>query len=284
MKDVLKQAQDLLKVAKENPQQFEELTKASKGAAPKASPERTALEKRTMENQRKADLRDKKIKKSDIPAADQGGEISSEKKPSEHPDMQKDAMPATKPAAAAPMHKDDKPHPPQSAPAEAHNVAEGDESLHHALKILDTPEKQKAMLAHLHTIHGPQQERSPANRVAGGVPAQKPAAPAAPAPAMKAEDILNQAKVLLKAAKDDPKKFEELTKAFGAPAPAGAPAAPKAPGMAKPAMPKPAGAGPKPPGMGQPAMPKPAGMRMSKEEIKADLAKPWKPKHMKQGC
>ena len=134
------------------------------------------------------------------------------------------------------------------------------------------------MLTHLHTIHGPAQERSPHNREVGGVPAQKPAhAQANPAPAhkppahavMKAEDLLAQAKELLKAAKEDPKQFEVITKALPA---APAPMAPKAPGMAKPA-------GPKMPGMGQPAMPKPPGMRMSKEEIKADLAKPWKPKH-----
>jgi hypothetical protein len=251
MKEVLKQANDLLKAAKENPEQFKDLTKADDKAfgSPNSKQASSATHPAPAET------------KPGVNAA----KPSEEKKPtSDDKDLHKEAM------AAAPMKKDNQPHPAQSAPAHAHNVAEGDESLHHALKILDTPEKQKAMLHHLHSIHSPQQQRSPENRVAGGVPAQKPAAPA---PAMKAEDILAQAKVLLKAAKEDPKQFAELTKSFGAPAaPAAAPMAPKA--NTAPKMP----AGPKPPGMKAPSM------RMSKEEIKADLAKPWKPKHMKQGC
>ena len=154
MKDVLKQAQDLLKVAKESPEQFQELTKAKKPDFDKARVLKqftfaSTPADRTKANQAKADARDKKIKKSDVPAEEQGGAISADPTPahgvkkSDVPtdpqggaissEMRKDAM------AAAPMKKDDKPHPAQSAPAQAHNVAEGDESLHHALKILDTP-------------------------------------------------------------------------------------------------------------------------------------------------
>jgi hypothetical protein len=288
---LLQQAQELLKAAKANPEQFQEITKA-KPSAMKKDEEMDEHAKHTAENQRKADLRDKKIKKSDVPKEQQGGQISSEPTPahgmkkgdvptdvqgggiSSEPTpahgMKKDAMapskePAAKPAPAKPM-----PEKNASQPLPAHTAdSGGTEHIHHALKICDTPEKQKQLLAHLKSVHeAPQHAGAPA--------------PAAAQPAMKAEDILAQAKILLKAAKDDPKQFEELTKAFGAPAPAGAPAAPKPAGM-----PKPAGA--KPPGMGQPAMPKPAGgikapsMRMTKDEIKADLAKPWSPKHMKKG-
>lgn len=91
---------------------------------------------------------------------------------------------------------------------------------------------------------------------------------------MSKEEILKEAKALLKVAKEDPAKFEEITKAMAAPAPAP---------MAKPTAPKAPAAMP---AAKMPAAQKPASMRMSKEEIKADLAKPWEPKHKKTmaGC
>jgi hypothetical protein len=283
-KSALEQAKELLKAAKDNPQQFQELTKARPSKPKKVIPDDM--------NQRKAMLRDGKITKEEY-AQPVGGQISGESTtggyPSEEakkqeisgdkpgagypsdkmkkdtmnpageaqggqcgPDnskggypseqMKKDAMgmqpqkpgaaPAAKPAPMPqPVKKDDKPHPAGSPPAQAHNVAEGDESLHHAMKILDTPDKQKSMLAHLRTLHEPSQQRSPANRQAGGMPPQKPnAAPQRP-PMQKADmpgtstagagaagvplamtEALKHAKELLKAAKDDPKRFAELRK------------------------------------------------------------------------
>jgi hypothetical protein len=365
IKDVLKQAKDLLKVAQENPEQFDVLTKAKiddgkspgqkqnarssrqhshtdalavkqqirhladkhgfsdvpvagvvndKSPKPKLTKDDEMDEhaKRTAKNQRLADIRDKKIKKSDVPKEEQGGQISSEPTPAHgmkkgdlptdiqggqissestpSHSMKKDAMapakePAAKPAAAKPMPDKGA----QAQPAHAANAG-GTEHIHHALKICDTPEKQKQLLQHLKSIHEAPNPAHGAPPHAGGAPA--PAQHAAPAPAMKAEDILAQARILLKAAKDDPKQFEELTKAFGAPGAGAAPVAkmPKQ-AMPKPGMSAPAGAKPpapgagaaKIPGVGQP--PKPGGgMRMSKEEIHADLAKPWSPKHMKRGC
>lgn len=94
---------------------------------------------------------------------------------------------------------------------------------------------------------------------------------------MSKEEILKAAKGLIELAKNEPAKFEELTKAMAAPAPA--PAAPKAPAAA-PKMPAAA------PAMMKPKAPGAGGMRMSKDEIKADLAKPFTPKHPKKmaGC
>ena len=105
----------------------------------------------------------------------------------------------------------------------------------------------------------------------------------------KSEDSMNKsvldiAKELLKAHKEDPKAFEQLTKGMAAPAMAPKPSAPKAP----PAAPK--TAAPKAPAMKAPAAaPKAPMMKeencgpkmMSKEEIQADIKKEWKPKFKK---
>lgn len=97
------------------------------------------------------------------------------------------------------------------------------------------------------------------------------------------KSVLDTAKELLKMAKENPARFEELTKSL---APAAAPAP-------KPAMPK--AAMPKPPVAKQPTMKAPGmqkeedctenkqaqGGLMTKEEIKADLKQEWKPKFKK---
>ena len=271
-KSALEQAKELLKSAKDNPQQFQELVKASKMPMPKAPKPPKSIPDDM--NQRKAMLRDGKITKQEY-AQPVGGQISSHPPgagyPSEQmkkdtmnpageaqggqcgPDnskggypseqMKKDAMnpqpqkpgaaPQAKPAPAPmPVKKDDQPHPAGSPHAEAHNVAEGDESLHHAMKILDTPEKQKSMLSHLRTLHEPSAQRSPQNRQAGGMPPQKPSAPPQAKPAMQKADMpgtstagagaagmplamsqaLKDAQALLKVAKEDPKRFAALRK------------------------------------------------------------------------
>jgi hypothetical protein len=98
------------------------------------------------------------------------------------------------------------------------------------------------------------------------------------------KSVLDIAKELLKAHKEDPKAFEQLTKGMAAPAMAPNPSAPKAP----PAAPK--TAAPKAPAMKAPAAaPKAPMMKeencgpkmMSKEEIQADIKKEWKPKFKK---
>lgn len=125
------------------------------------------------------------------------------------------------------------------------------------------------------------------------------------------KSALELAKELLKAAKEDPTQFEELSKAL-------TPAAAPAPSIGKPPMPKPSM--PKPPKMHAPGMMKEekeeskedeskeheekegkeheekemekaakkmdkcGDMKMSKEEIKADLKKEWKPKFKKEKC
>ncbi len=152
------------------------------------------------------------------------------------------------------MKKDDMAHAPNSPQDKAHDVSEDTDSVAHALKILDTPEKQAAMLAHLRTLCEPSQERSQENKEAGMAEGENK---------MDKDQMLKAAKELLNLAKTEPAKFEEMAKGMAAPAPA--PAAPKA--AMKPAAPA-----------------KPAGMRMTKDEIKADMAKPWEPKHKKAGC
>jgi hypothetical protein len=156
--------------------------------------------------------------------------------------------------ALSEVKKDDMPHAPNSPQDKAHDVSEHADTIGHAMKILDTPERQRAMLAHLRTLHDPSQARSEENKEAGMSADEKK-------PMNKAE-IIKAAKDLIDLAKNEPAKFEELTKAMAAPAPA--PAAPK-PAMAAPKMPA-----------------KPAGIRMSKEEIKEDLKKPWEPKKSKK--
>lgn len=108
---------------------------------------------------------------------------------------------------------------------------------------------------------------------------------------------LELAKELLKAAKEAPEQFAELTKSM---APAAAPA-PKPAASAKPAMPKVKAPSMKVAGMAKEEdeehdekdekkddmekkakdMSKCGSMKMSKEEIKADLKKEWKPKFKK---
>lgn len=213
---VIEQAKELLKVAKENPEQFKELTKTS-----------------------------------------EIGLSLSEKAPAANGGQQ--------------MRKDDMPHAPNSPEDKAHDVAEGDDSIQHAMKILDTPEKRKAMLEHLRTLESQDQQRSEENREAGEAPQEQSAAP------MDKSEVLKIAQGLLAKAKEDPKQFEELTKASAAPAPAAA-AMPK-PQATKPAAP----AMQKPPAMqAKPAMAKCGPMRMSKDEIKADLKSEWKPKYKKE--
>lgn len=95
------------------------------------------------------------------------------------------------------------------------------------------------------------------------------------------KSVLDMAKELLKAHKENPEAFEKMTKSMAAPAMAPKPAAPKAPPAqakapamkvsAKPAAPKAPvmkqeGCGPK---------------MMSKEEIQSDMKKEWKPKFKK---
>jgi hypothetical protein len=242
-KSVLEQAKELLKVAKDNPKAFEELSKVH-AAAPAAKP-------------------------APAPKAPMN---AAPKAPMAAPKMPMAAKPA------APMVKDDKPHPPQSPQASAHNVAEGDQSLHHALKILDTPEKQHKMLHHLRSIHEPSQQRSPENRVAGGMPPKAPVEK----PMDKKEDVLAIAKELLKAAKADPTQFAELTKMSAV---AGLSTSEKEPanktseiGLALAEKPA-AGSAP------QPIQPAKKCMKMSKAEIKNDMANGgWKPKHYKKGA
>jgi CCR4-NOT transcriptional regulation complex NOT5 subunit len=200
-KNLLETAKELLKVAKEKPEQFQGITKAS--AAPAAN-----------------------------------GQV--------------------------PMKKDDMPHAPNTPQDKAHDVSENDDSLNHALKILDTPEKQKAMLDHLRTLHEQSQQRSPENQASG-----QPA-PAQP-PQMEKAEVIKLAKELIKAAQN-PKQFEEMKKAMAAPkmaAPKAQAALPKPAAQAAPAMPK---------------APKMAGVKMSKDEIKADMASDWKPKFRKGKC
>jgi len=281
-KSVLEQAKELLKAAKDNPEQFQELSKKylgfkavenkakesgardpgavaaavgrkkyGKEAFQHAAATGHKMNKEEM-NQRKAALRDGKITKEEY-AEPVGGQISSESTTAGYPSdqMKKDTMnPAGEaqggdcgpdsPGAgypseqmkkdamhphAQPVKKDDQPHPAGSPRAEAHNVAEGDESLHHAMKILDTPDKQKAMLSHLRTLHEPSQLRSPQNRVAGGVPPHKPNASmnkvdmpgtsiagAGNAGPLAMSETLTAVRDLLKIAKEDPKRFEELRK------------------------------------------------------------------------
>lgn len=221
-KKVLEQAKELLKAAKDNPEQFQELTKAGKKPEPKMVTN----------------------------GPGQRGQY----------DKTGTFIP---PEPKKPLAKDDMPHAPNTPQDKAHDVAEHTDSIPHAMKILDTPEKQKAMLAHLRTLHDPEQMRSPENKAAGETPAEKEGNMG------KTEDILKQAKELLKMAKEDPAKFEEISKTM-APAPAAAP------------TPKPAGAPMNAKQIYPPAKPS---MRMSKDEIKADLAKPWEPKHKKMaGC
>jgi len=168
---------------------------------------------------------------------------------------------AARQAHNAKLKKDDMAHAPNSPQDKAHDVAEHADTMNHAMKILDTPEKQKAMLDHLRTLHEPAQLRSPENAEAGQAPQEHKENP------MDKAEIIKAAKELIELAKSEPAKFEEMTKAMAAPAPA--------PAMAKPAAPKMQAP--------RPAMQaKPAGAaRMTKEEIKADCAAPWEPKYRK---
>ena len=107
---------------------------------------------------------------------------------------------------------------------------------------------------------------------------------------MDKKQALETAKALLKAAQEDPKKFEEeLKKASAAPMPAPATSTTAPASMPKPKAPK-MPPPPKPsvqaPGLGKeqlsPTPPvKKCGQMMTKEEIKADLKKEWQPKFKK---
>lgn len=165
-----------------------------------------------------------------------------------------------KPEQFQAIKKDDMPHAPNSPEDKAHDVSEDNDSIQHALKILDTPEKQKAMFEHLRTLIGADQQRSEANQQAGETADEQPV--------MEKSEIIKLAKSLIKAAQD-PKQFEEMKKSLTA-APAPKMAAPKmaAPKQAVPAMPK-------APKVGKP---------MTKDEIKADMASDWKPKFRKEKC
>ena len=174
------------------------------------------------------------------------------------------------PKSEIPMKKDDMPHSPNSPEDKAHDVAEHEHSLNHALKILDTPEKQKAMFDHLKTLHDPSQQRSETNEEAGETPSEERMEHC-----MDKSEIIKMAKDLIKAAQD-PQKFEEMKKAMSAPPPA-APAthpAPKAPKVSAPS------AAPKMPKLA----PAKVGAPMTKDEIKADMASDWKPKFGKAKC
>jgi hypothetical protein len=59
------------------------------------------------------------------------------------------------------------PHSPNSPEDKAHDIVEEDESIKHALSILDTPEKQKKMFEHLRTLQDEAELRSPENEEAG---------------------------------------------------------------------------------------------------------------------
>lgn len=277
-KQVIEQAKELLKAAKENPEQFQELEKARSkdqkgvhnahfGAAAESGTSAVGAHFAP----------GGASPKTNAWAKDKHKEKLSELKDMPKPNLPKSEM--DKCGEGMPMKKDDMPHAPNSPQDKAHDVAEHDDSLVHAMKILDTPEKQQKMLAHLRTLHDPDQQRSEANREAGQAPAEKENDMSA----MGKAEMIKAAKELLELAKNEPAKFEELTKGLpqsqaaanatdqavvkAAPAMAPAPAAPKAAAPAAPAK-------------------KPAGMRMTKDEIKADLAKPWAPKHNKnlKGC
>lgn len=270
---VLEQAQALLKAAKENPEQFQELEKKYMGfkaveAKAKASGARNPAAVAAAAGRKKygkeafqhAAATGHKMGKTDA-----AGLELSEKAPAANggQEMKKDAITDQMGVASSEpsMAKDDKPHAPNSPQDKAHDVSEHSDTIAHAMKILDTPERQHAMFAHLRTLCDPSQARSEENKEAGMAEGDKK---------MDKTEMLKAAKDLLELAKKEPQKFEEMAKAMAAPAPA--PAAPKAPAaMAKPAAPK-------MPGMAKPSM------RMSKDEIKADLAKPFTPKHKKMGC
>lgn len=187
-----------------------------------------------------------------------------------------------------PMTKDDKPHPPNSPEDKAHDVSEHSDTIGHAMKILDTPERQRAMLAHLRTLHDPSQARSEKNKEAGMSADEKKT--------MSKAEMLKAAKGLLELAKAEPQKFEELTKTYAgglalseggkskhdrcvedvkanSPGVKNPHAVCVAEGV-KPAAWKKSEA--------ECAAPAENGGRMSKAEIKEDLKKPWEPKKYKK--
>jgi hypothetical protein len=176
------------------------------------------------------------------------------------------------------LKKDDMPHPANSPEDKAHDIVEEDESIKQALAILDTPEKQAKMFEHLRSLSDKESLRSPENQEAGKE---------------MEKSAIEIVKGLLKKSQENPAEFEEMAKAL-MPAPATPPAAPK--GTAK----APAAKMPKAPKMPKsPAAPAPqmmkeekkekkeemekcGPMKMSKEEIKEDLKKEWKPKFKKE--
>lgn len=279
-KVLLEQANALLKAAKEKPEQFQELEKKYVGFKaveenakehgarnPAAVAAAVGRKKYGKEAFQHAAATGHKMKKTfdgmDLAAGEKeaaaepvGGEKS----------LEKDTIASDMGLAQSEMKKDDMPHPANSPEDKAHDVSEHTDCIPHALKILDTPEKQKAMLAHLRTLHDPENARSEKNKEIGMAADEKKQ--------MSKTEIIAAAKQMIELAKKEPAKFEELTKAMAAPAPAPAAA------MPKPAAPK----APAPAAMMKPKAPA-AGMRMSKEEIKADLANGWVPKHKKmEGC
>jgi hypothetical protein len=260
-KTLLETAKELLEAAKSNPEQFQELGKAQK--EPPASPaikppaekpmrksrveeENEKRLKRHAENQRRASERDRKPMKKEetCPGEPTGGQISSESPSTADTGTRKgESTMAAEPvggqiSSEKPLGKEGMmmaAKPPAPAPAaHAQPAAQDDGSMHHAMKLLDTPEKQVKMLHHLKGIH-----EKPAGQP-GGMPAkpmmQKPAAPApAQGPAVQKNDdmpgtstagigpamtgalansekVIAMAKELIKASKDDPKAFDELMK------------------------------------------------------------------------
>lgn len=251
-KDLLKQAKELLKAAKADPKQFEVLDKATAAPPPPAAPKARY------------------------------GQNTKPTKPM--PPMPKPSAPPMKAPSlspAKPMMKDDQPHAPNSPKDKAHDVAEHMDHMKHALTILNTPEKQKQMLAHLKTLHEPSQLRSPANQHAGMAPGEKHHAPQ-----MNKAELLTQAKMLLKAAQEDPKQFETLKKEEVVNT-HGEKSQPEKPLQHKKAEP---GMISSDAGKSKAASAKAAvssyknencSYKMSKAEIKEDMKKEWKPKFKK---
>ncbi len=195
---------------------------------------------------------------------------AAKEKPEQFQDIKKTSAENLAPAANGQeaMKKDDMAHAPNTPEDKAHDVQEHTDSLQSAMALLDTPEKQKAMLEHLRSICEPSQERSADNQAAGQTTAEAQGA----APQMEKKEIIKLAKDLIKAAQD-PKQFEEMKKAMAAPAKMAAPKAPAA-------LPKPAASA----APAMPKAPKLAGAKMSKDEINADMATDWKPRFRKEKC